>query len=379
MRPMSGLPVEMVSVDTYYGSERILKAIDLSIGGGEFVALLGASGCGKTTLLRALAGFVPVRSGRILVDGADIGGLPPERRGMAMMFQSYALWPHMNVAKNIGYGLTLRRLDRKNIAERVDEVMELVGLSGFGGRRINELSGGQCQRVALARALAINPPILLLDEPLSNLDARIRQAMRGEIRSLQRKIGITTILVTHDQEEAMSMADRVVILDQGEISQSGTPEEIYHRPNSPFVAEFVGADNRYPVDARFGEEEVVLSATGLDEAVRLPLANGGIGEGVNAPDRMDGPMIARFHSEAASLGPVGRTGEPGLVANAIVRQANYLGKVYRHSVAIGDLEFLIDHHRRLDEGKPVQMRVPAAALNLFSSGRPDAASSTRAE
>ena len=190
---MAGLPVEMVSVDTYYGDTRILKSINLSIEGGEFVALLGASGCGKTTLLRALAGFVPLRAGQILVDGTDIGTLPPERRGMAMMFQSYALWPHMNVAKNIGYGLVLRRMDRKGVARRVEEVMELVGLSGFGERRVQELSGGQCQRVALARALAINPPILLLDEPLSNLgrpnppsDARRNPGSAAEDRNHDR-------------------------------------------------------------------------------------------------------------------------------------------------------------------------------------------------
>ena len=364
---MAGLPVEMVSVDTFYGEERILKSVDLSIAGGEFVALLGASGCGKTTLLRTLAGFVPLRAGRILVDGIDIGHLPPERRGMAMMFQSYALWPHMNVAKNIGYALALRRLDRKAVAKRVDEIMDLVGLSGFGDRRVQELSGGQCQRVALARVLAINPPILLLDEPLSNLDARIRYAMRSEIRSLQTKLGITTVLVTHDREEAMSMADRVVILDKGEIAQAGTPEEVYHRPNSSFVADFVGAENKFPVNATFRNGEVRLSARGLEDVAWLPLADATGKAGVNAPSPVEGPMLAQFHGEAATLNSSEIASDGDLVASGIVRQSSYLGKVYRHAIAIGDLEFLIDHHRRLDVGDIVKMRVPAAALNLFAA------------
>ena len=365
---MPGLPVELEAVDTYYGDLRILKSISLSIAGGEFAALLGASGCGKTTLLRALAGFVPLRKGRILIGGNDISDLPPEKRGMAMMFQSYALWPHMNVARNIGYGLVLRRHSRKAIKRRVDEVMELVGLEGFGERRVNELSGGQRQRVALARALAINPPILLLDEPLSNLDARIRHNMRLEIRSLQKRLGITTILVTHDQEEALSMADRVVILDEGEIAQSGTPEDVYHRPVSPFVADFVGADNSLPVHARFANGAVTLSAPELEGMARLPLADGHSNEGVNAPIPIDGPMVALFHSEAATLNTSDQSyhaEETCLLANGTVSQSSYLGKVYRHGVAIGAHEFLIDHHRRLRTGDEVQLRIEAAALNLF--------------
>ncbi|MDE2791405.1 MAG: ABC transporter ATP-binding protein [Paracoccaceae bacterium] len=377
---MPGLPVELEAVDTYYGDLRILKSISLSIAGGEFTALLGASGCGKTTLLRALAGFVPLRKGRILIGGNDISDLPPEKRGMAMMFQSYALWPHMNVARNIGYGLVLRRLNRKAVKRRVDEVMELVGLEGFGERRVTELSGGQRQRVALARALAINPPILLLDEPLSNLDARIRHNMRLEIRSLQKRLGITTILVTHDQEEALSMADRVIILDQGEIAQTGTPEDVYHRPVSPFVAHFVGADNSLPVHAQFANGTVTLSAPELDGETRLPLADGNGNEGVNAPNPIDGPMVALFHSEAATLSASGRSHraeESCLLANGTVSQSSYLGKVYRHGVAIGAHEFLIDHHRRLKTGDDVQLRIEAAALNLFPKSESSATATQR--
>ena len=202
-----------------YGANEVLKGIDLAIAPGSFVALLGASGCGKTTLLRTLSGFTPACGGSITVNGRDIQDQPPERRGMAMVFQSYALWSHMSVAQNMGYGLKLRRVPRDEIRRRVTEMLTMLGLDGFGERSVNELSGGQRQRVALGRALAVEPEILLLDEPLSNLDARIRLQMRHEIRLIQRQLGVTAILVTHDREEAMVMADRVVILDQGKIAQ----------------------------------------------------------------------------------------------------------------------------------------------------------------
>ena len=215
MNGMKGLPIRIESLGVSYGDVRVLNGIDLTVAPGEFIALLGASGCGKTTLLRALAGFVPIAAGRIEVGGAPVEGLPPERRNMAMMFQSYALWPHMTAAQNIGYGLRLRKWPRARIEERVRALVALVGLEGLERRDVARLSGGQRQRVALARALAIDPPILLLDEPLSNLDARIRQNMRHEVRGLQQRLGLTTILVTHDREEAMSMADRMVILDEG--------------------------------------------------------------------------------------------------------------------------------------------------------------------
>ena len=368
-----GLPIEMISVDVGYAGTKVLESICLSVDGGEFVALLGASGCGKTTLLRALAGFVPITAGRLLVDGKDVGRLPPERRQTAMMFQSYALWPHMNVARNIGYGLALRKHSRPAVARRVGEVLELVGLSGFESRKVTQLSGGQRQRVALARALAVDPPILLLDEPLSNLDARIRHAMRHEIRSLQKKIGITTILVTHDQEEAMSMADRIAILNHGRIAQAGTPEEVYNRPSSSFVARFVGAENSLAVNARFADGQVLLFGHGLNGEVSLPLANPAGRPGVNAPVQVDGPMAVQFHGEAAFLNSGQAVSEADLVVCGVVSQSSYLGKVYRHNIAVGDFAFLIDHRRRLGDGEAVEVRVPAAALNLFATENPNAA------
>src|SRR5690348_2092511 len=194
--------LEVVEVEVHYGVLKVLDRISLSVAGGEFIALLGSSGCGKTTLLRAICGFVPVTGGRIAISGRDITHLPPDKRDMAMVFQSYALWPHMTVAQNIGYGLRLRGVGRGEIAARVEAMLAMLRLAGLAERRVTELSGGQRQRVALGRALVINPQILLLDEPLSNLDARIREDVRHEIKTLQRDLGITTVHVTHDREEA---------------------------------------------------------------------------------------------------------------------------------------------------------------------------------
>jgi len=238
---MASAALEVKDLEVSYGDTLVLKQISLAVSAGEFVALLGPSGCGKTTLLRAISGFVPVGSGSISVAGRDITHEPPDRRGMAMVFQSYALWPHMTTAQNLGYGLKLRKVAKPEIARRVAEILTMLKLDGFGERNVTQLSGGQRQRVALGRALAVSPEVLLLDEPLSNLDARIREDVRHEIKALQAKLGITTIHVTHDREEAMVMADRIAILDAGRIAQLGTPEEVYNRPNSPFIASFMGA------------------------------------------------------------------------------------------------------------------------------------------
>src|SRR5262249_9756237 len=231
-------PLEISDVSVLYGANQVLDRVSLSAAGGEFIALLGASGCGKTTLLRAICGFVGLAAGSIVVGGQDVTRWSPERRNVAMVFQSYALWPHMTVAQNIGYGLKLRHIGRAEIYARIDDVLAMPRLDGLGQRKVTALSGGQRQRVALGRALAISPQVLLLDEPLSNLDARIREDVRHEIKTLQQRLGITTVHVTHDRQEAMVMADRIVILNAGHIAQIGAPEEIYNRPASPFVASF---------------------------------------------------------------------------------------------------------------------------------------------
>src|SRR5712664_326772 len=226
-----------------FGAATAVDAVDLTVADGELFTLLGPSGCGKTTLLRLLAGFYQPDSGTIRFGDRVVNGLAPYERGIGMVFQNYALWPHMTVAENIGYGLRLRRLRGEDLARRLREGLRKVNLIGFEARYPGQLSGGQQQRVALARALVLNPDILLLDEPLSNLDAKIRIQVRAEIRKLQQDSGITTMYVTHDQEEALSLSDRVAVMRDGRVVQISTPRELYERPVSRFVADFVGTNN----------------------------------------------------------------------------------------------------------------------------------------
>lgn len=238
---MAHLDIE--HVNKRFGEFVALDDICLSVERGEFVVLLGPSGCGKTTLLRALAGLEPQDSGAIVHAGQDISNLPPARRDYGIVFQSYALFPNLNVGQNVAYGLNNRRAGREQHRQRVDEMLALVGLPGTENKYPSQLSGGQQQRIALARALATRPDLLLLDEPLSALDAIERVRLRGEIRRLQQTLGVTTLMVTHDQEEALSMADRVVVMKNGRVQQVGTPQTIYHRPGNDFVAEFIGRSN----------------------------------------------------------------------------------------------------------------------------------------
>ncbi|MGW0806000.1 ABC transporter ATP-binding protein [Nonomuraea sp. NPDC002799] len=235
--------VEIEGLAAGYEGARVLDLDRLSIRKGEFLSILGPSGCGKTTLLNSIAGFVQPTAGRIVIDGSDVTRRPPYRRGLGLVFQNYALFPHMTVADNVAYGLRVRRLGKAEREERVREALRLVGLDGYAARRPKQLSGGQQQRVALARALAIRPAVLLLDEPLSNLDAKLRREMRVELRAIQRRIGTTMVFVTHDQEEALALSDRVAIMNGGRIEQLGTPDEVYRRPATRFVAQFIGAAN----------------------------------------------------------------------------------------------------------------------------------------
>ena len=257
-----------------FGSFTALQDINLEIGKGEFVCFLGPSGCGKTTLLRIIAGLEVQSAGHILQAGRDISLLPPALRDYGIVFQSYALFPNLSVADNVSYGLVNRKTPRAEIKQRVSELVKLVGLPGSETKFPGQLSGGQQQRIALARALATSPGLLLLDEPLSALDALERIRLRGEIRALQQKLGVTTIMVTHDQEEALSVADRIVVMNQGAIEQVGTPMEIYREPASPFVADFVGKINMLPArlvqgELRFGS--MCLPGAGADREVRVYL------------------------------------------------------------------------------------------------------------
>jgi len=259
-----------------YGSSTAVNGISLDIERGEFISLLGPSGCGKTTTLKCLAGFESVDDGRILFDGRDVAQLPPEQRDIGMVFQNYALFPHMTVAGNLAFGLEMRGKPRAEITERVRAVLDLVQLAGLGARYPRELSGGQQQRVALARALVIEPKILLLDEPLANLDATLRDEMRTFIRDLQKRVGISTLYVTHDQAEAMTMSDRVVVMFGGQIAQVDTPEAVYDRPASAAVARFVGQANvvQGRVAGADGERLIESPLGRLPMPQRLGLASG---------------------------------------------------------------------------------------------------------
>jgi ABC-type Fe3+/spermidine/putrescine transport system ATPase subunit len=361
---VAGEALTVEHVELAYGPVLVLDRIALAVAPGEFVALLGSSGCGKTTLLRAISGFAPVRAGRILIGARDITQLPPEQRGMAMVFQSYALWPHMTTAQNLGYGLRLRGVPRAERARRVGEIMALLGLDGLGERPVTQLSGGQRQRVALGRALAINPGILLLDEPLSNLDARIRQSVRHEIKSIQQQLGITAIHVTHDREEAMVMADRIAIMNRGRIAQLGTPEEVYNRPASPFVAAFMGADNVIRLEVAREGDLVRIRAGPDNDAAALPDGTGA-DPALHLAEGIEGRAVVHFRSEAARLVAPGEGAPDGLILRGRIRQCSYPGGFYRYAVLVGGQEYFVDDQRRFATGEAVGICLPARALHLY--------------
>ena len=359
--------LELDSVACRYGATQVLNDINLNIARGEFVALLGSSGCGKTTLLRVLAGFIAPSSGSVTVRHRNVTHLPPDKRGMALVFQSYALWPHMTVAQNIGYGLKLKGVAKAEIAARVSAMQTLLGLDGLGSRKPAALSGGQRQRVALGRALAVDPEILLLDEPLSNLDARIRLTVRHELRALQKRLGITAIHVTHDREEAMVMADRIVILNSGNIAQQGTPEEVYNRPASAFVAAFMGAENLLSLEGTPQGENFVIAASAANAAGSVPM----LGRGLKA-----GAVEARFRPEAAQLfstdTPIAAS---GMTFRGEVTAVSYPGGHWRHSVRLGERAIMADAARAFEPGAQVNIHVAPDALFLFNSPESNPATS----
>jgi len=299
-----------------YGATVALYGLDLSLRRGELFVLLGASGSGKTTLLRAIAGFLQPDAGRIVLDGTELAGRPPHRRPVNTMFQSYALFPHMTVAGNIGFGLRQQGRSRTEIAARVTEMLAMVRLEGFAARRPHQLSGGQQQRVALARSLAPNPLLLLLDEPLSALDRNLRTETRGELVRLQKRLGTTFILVTHDQQEALTMADRIGVMHDGRLLQVGTPAEIYERPNSRFVAEFLGAAN-------------ILSVVAQPDGLRLPRLGVTIRAATPAAS---GPALLALRPERLRIGPAAA---PNRLAGVVVERS-YAGEALTHGVRLQD-------------------------------------------
>ena len=273
--PKTGQPIlELKAVSKAFGmGARVVNDVSLSVFPGEFLSLLGPSGCGKTTILRMLAGFENPSAGKIFVDGADFTDVPAYRRGMSMVFQNYALFPHRTVSENVAFGLRMRKVDRDAIKRKVEDALSMVALSGLGDRKPSQLSGGQQQRVALARALVVEPKVLLCDEPLAALDKKLRQAMQVELKQLQRRIGVTLIFVTHDQEEALAMSDRVAVINAGRIEQIAAPAEIYNTPQTSFAADFIGDTNlfRGTVESRHDKSWLVIDGS---LSVELPTFNG---------------------------------------------------------------------------------------------------------
>ena len=314
--------VRFEKVTKHFGDVVALKPLDLEIAPGTLVTLLGPSGCGKTTTLRLVAGLEPPTSGKIFIGDNDVTHLSATYRRVSMVFQSYALFPHMTVAQNVAYGLTVKRVSKSEAVARAEEGLAMVWLEGFGNRLPSELSGGQQQRVAVARAIVLEPEVLLLDEPLSNLDAKLRRHVREEIRRIQQRLELTAVYVTHDQEEAMAVSDRIIVMKNAEIAQEGTPADLYERPNSAFIADFIGDANLLPVEvARAGETtEIVLDGR------RIALPTGFDREG-------EARLVLRPHQLQFSRTPAENT------LPAEVAYAAYLGNQmqYTLSTALGEV------------------------------------------
>jgi putative spermidine/putrescine transport system ATP-binding protein len=337
--------VELQELRREFGDVVALDGVSLSLEEGEFVSFLGPSGCGKTTALRLVAGFDRPDAGRIVVDGKEMTRVPPNRRNMGMVFQAYSLFPNMTAERNIGFGLKIRGVSGEKRAQKIGELLELVGLERAAKRYPHQLSGGMQQRVALARALAIEPRVLLLDEPLSALDAKVRVQLREEIRRIQTQLGITTIYVTHDQEEALSISDRVAVLSQGKIEQIGTPSAIYGAPSTPFVAEFVGTMNR-------------LEATVLDPELG-EVDHGGVRLTVDAARgrRRGERVLVLVRPELLQLSANGAAGENTLTGEVLTH--TFLGPVTRLKVVGTDTELIADVSTAQSEALPIGIRVVA--------------------
>ena len=329
--------------------------VNLEIKKGELVTLLGPSGCGKTTTLRMIAGFEFPTSGRIILDGQAINSLPPHKRDMSMVFQSYAIFPHLTVFENIAYGLNVQHLAKPVIKERVNKVLELVHLEGYGDRAPTQLSGGQQQRVALARALVMEPKVLLMDEPLSNLDAKLREEMRTEIRRIQKELNITSVYVTHDQIEAMTLSDRIVVMNQGLIEQIGTPVEMYRFPTSRFVANFIGRANFVPAQVR-GQDQTELTVQALGETITL--------KNIQREFRSGEAVTLIVRPEMI------RVKQSGELLKGTVRRAVYLGDVMEYDVEVGGecltgLETDPYVTRLFPEGEPVSVGLAEGCIQVL--------------
>lgn len=362
--------LRLQGISKSFGSFTALQDIALDVYEGEFVCFLGPSGCGKTTLLRIIAGLEIQSAGRITQAGVDISSLPPSQRDFGIVFQSYALFPNLNVNKNVAYGLENAGSARAATARRVEELLALVGLPDQGTKYPAQLSGGQQQRVALARALAMSPGLLLLDEPLSALDAQVRGHLRHEIKSLQRRLGVTTIMVTHDQEEALTMADRIVVMDHGVVEQVGTPLEIYREPVSPFVANFIGTMNQLPcrVNGAGGVKLGSLSVSCQDHRVE---------SGATAILAIRPEDVVPHGVGARSPGAPDVIETPGNTFDARIEDMEFLGSFFRAELSgevLGESHLLADFSinavRRmgLESGKELTVELPADRVRIYAGG-----------
>ncbi|MCH9050059.1 MAG: ABC transporter ATP-binding protein [Proteobacteria bacterium] len=359
--PAVGVTLEDISLS--FETTEVLKGIDLTVEAGEFFTFLGPSGSGKSTLLRLIAGFGPMpSSGRVLIGNDDVTRLPPWKRNVGMVFQSYALWPHMTVRKNVAFGLEERKLPAGEVRQRVDTALNLVGLLDLAERRPSQLSGGQQQRVALARTIVIEPRVLLLDEPLSNLDANLRIQMRREILELQRKLMLTTIFVTHDQEEANTTSDRIAVLNDGIIQQVGSPIELYDRPVNRFVADFLGSANLIDGVIENADGRILFRASG---DITIPL-DGTVTEAA-------GGLTAMFRPQSLSIRGAGDPAVEGAMPlSGRVEHREFLGSLVRYTVTVGGHALLVDDshqagHRAYDPGEEVALYLDTEQVRLLTS------------
>ena len=351
--------VELRGISKRFGPVRAVDDVSLEVEKGEFVSLLGPSGCGKTTTLRVIAGLERPDSGRVFIDGQDLSAVPPSKRGIGMVFQDYALFPHMRVFDNIAFGLRMQKLDKREIEEKVKKALDLVHLPGLEDRFSKQLSGGQQQRVAMARSIVVEPRVFLMDEPLSNLDAKLREAMRVEIRSLQQRLEITTIYVTHDQEEALTLSDRIAVMEGGQLVQLGTPRDLYYHPTSAFVADFIGRSNLLegevvdatPSASKMATPEGIIfllpetySAPRTGEAVQIAIRT----ENIELDEAVEELGTNQFHAE--------------------IRHIQYKGPSTRFYVRLSDsMDLVVDapstaRTREFSPGDRISARVPPDSI-----------------